>query len=186
MDSLIKKWIDKSTTSDVASCYFCSNIGVVYSGMKPAEIINVSADRFHQCVLLKNQLKFKVIGKKNGNYRLFIYNPASLKATLSKKSVLNHLKKLGYGQVFTLDDYVSTLITKLKHNENFPHEIGFFLGYPAKDVLSFMGLIDLPFVKTMGWRMYGNTYTSELLYQQVKNSKDEFIRYAKQTQKGVC
>lgn len=186
MDTLIKKWVQDSNTSDVASCYFCGNIGVVYSGIKPAEIINVSAEKFNQCILLNTHLKFEVIENKNEKYRLFVYNPTKLEDTLNRKCVLKHLIKLGYSIDFTLNDYVFTLINKLKHNDNFPHEIGFFLGYPTKDVLSFMGIIDLPFAKTMGWRMYGNTKTSEQLYHQVKEAKDEIINYAKQTQKRVC
>jgi hypothetical protein len=186
MDLLMQQWVKHCSTDNVASCYFCGSIGVVYSGMKPAEIINVSSEKLNQCVLLKEHVKFIVLGKKNAKYKLFIYNPEKLEETLNRKNVLNHLRKLGYSKTFSLNDYVSTLILRLKHSEGFPHEIGFFLGYPVKDVLSFMGLIDLPLVKTMGWRMYGNTIISEDLYYQVKKAKDEIINYAKQTQKKVC
>lgn len=131
-------------------------------------------------------MKFVVLEKRSEKYKVFVYNPQKLKETLNRKNILNHLKKLGYSKTFTLNNYVSTLVKRLKSSEDFPHEIGFFLGYPVKDVLSFMGLIDLPFVKTMGWRMYGNTVPSEQLYHQVKIAKEEIISYAKQTQKKVC
>jgi hypothetical protein len=39
---------------------------------------------------------------------------------------------------------------------SFPHEIGIFLGYPLKDVLAFMGEIDLPFACQGPWKIYGN------------------------------
>lgn len=186
MDLFIKQWVKSNTTDNISSCYFCSNIGVVYSGIKPAEIVNVSAEKLNKCNILRKYLNFIVLSKKNDKYKLFIYNPAKLEETLNRKIVLNHLVNLGYSKTFTLDGYIATLIVRLRNSEHFPHEIGFFLGYPVKDVLSFMGLIDLPFVKTMGWRMYGNTKISEQLYHQVKEAKDEIINYAKQTQKIVC
>ena len=39
--------------------------------------------------------------------------------------------------------------------DEFPHEIGFFLGYPTKDVLGFMGMNNLPLVGSGPWKMYG-------------------------------
>ncbi len=186
MDLVIKKWIANSTTTDISSCYFCSNIGVVYLGVKPAEILNVSQAKLTQCILLKKPLRFKILGKKNDKYKLFVYNPKKLEETINNKYTLKYLKQLGYSKHFNLDNYVTTLTNKLKYNHSFPHEIGFFLGYPVKDVLGFMGLTQLPLAKTMGWQMYGNTDSSEQLYYHIKSVKDEILNYAKQTQIKVC
>lgn len=186
MDLFIKQWVEKSAKDNVASCYFCSNLAVVYLGIKPAEIICVSAERLNQCILLRKHVEFIVLSKKDEKYKLFVYNPTKLKETLNKKIVLNYLVKLGYSKTFTLENYIKTLVLRLRNTESFPHEIGFFLGYPTKDVLGFMGMVNLPLVKTMGWRMYGNIQTSEQLYYQVKHAKEEIIHYAKQTQTAVC
>jgi hypothetical protein len=45
-------------------------------------------------------------------------------------------------------------------DDDFPHEIGFFLGYPIKDVFGFMGLCDLPLVGNGPWKMYGKLEAS--------------------------
>jgi hypothetical protein len=185
MDALIREWVEASAAQDVASCFFCGNIGVVYLGVKPAEIIYVSKEKFHRCIRLKHQLEFRVLEKTPEKYKLFVFNRRRLEETLQKKNIQNHLRKLGYGEAFDLDAYVQTLVIRLKGRETFPHEIGFFLGYPVKDVLSFMGLIDLPLVKTLGWRMYGDTRSSEELYHQVKHAKSEIIEYARQAQVRV-
>ncbi|MBP1758183.1 MAG: hypothetical protein H6Q61_432 [Firmicutes bacterium] len=186
MDAFIKEWVEISATDDVASCHFCGNIGVVYLGVKPAEIIHVSREKFHRCTLLRNQLEFRVLEMTQDKIKLFVFHRQRLEEILNKKNIHNHLKKLGYGEEFDLDAYVATLVGRLRSNGIFPHEIGFFLGYPVKDVLSFMGLIDLPLVKTMGWRMYGDTRISEELYYKVKNVKTEIINYAKQTHNNLC
>lgn len=186
MDVFIQQWVRESTTKNIASCYFCSNLGVVYSGIKPAEILCVSEEKRNQCLLLRKQVAFIVLGKKDDKYKLFVYNPTKLEETLNQKTVLPYLIQLGYSEAFTLEKYIQTLVLRLQNNESFPHEIGFFLGYPVKDVLGFMGLVDLPFIKTMGWRMYGNTKTSEQLYYQLKHAKDEILHFSKQTQSVVC
>jgi len=182
MDELIKRWIEASAADDVASSFFCGNIGVVYLGVKPAEIIHVSKEKFQRCILLRHYLEFRFLEKTQEKYKLFIFNRSRLEETLKKRTIHNHLKKLGYDEVYDLDTYVLTLVRKLQSKGAFPHEIGFFLGYPVKDVLSFMGLIDLPLGKTMGWRMYGDTRASEELYYQVRKAKTEIINYAKQAQ----
>lgn len=185
MDTL-KRWIENSTRDDEASCFFCGNIGVVYLGVKPSAIICVSKERLHQCSLLRKHLDFRIFSKTGGKYKIFVFHRRRLEETLSRKNILNHLRRLGYQKNYTLDDYVLTLVKRLRNAEGFPHEIGFFLGYPVKDVLGFMGLLDLPLVKTLGWRMYGNIKVSEQLYYQVKQTKTEIITYAKQTQRRVC
>jgi len=182
MDIFMKQWVKESTTDQIASCYFCSNVGVVYSGVKPAEIISVSEENLKQCSALCHSINYRILGKKEDKYKLFVYHPSLLEETLRNRIVLQSLRKLGYPEAFRLEDYVKTLVNRLQSIEEFPHEIGFFLGYPAKDVLSFMGLIQLPLAKTMGWRMYGDTKTSERVYFQVKHAKEEILHYAKQTQ----
>lgn len=182
MDLFMKQWVKDSTTDQIASCYFCSNVGVVYSGVKPAEIISVSKENLKQCSALCHSINYSIFGKKEGKYKLLVYHPAKLEETLRNKIVLQSLRQLGYPETFHLEDYVNTLVTRLQSSEDFPHEIGFFLGYPVKDVLSFMGFIQLPLAKTMGWRMYGDTKTSEQVYFQIKHAKEEILHYAKQTQ----
>ena len=49
---------------------------------------------------------------------------------------------------------------------DFPHEIGFFLGYPIKDVYGFMGLCELPVAGSGTWKMYGKLESSIALLNE--------------------
>ncbi len=181
----LKTWIDDVIDLDFSSCHFCSSIGTVYLGIKPAEILNVSKERFNKCTLLKNKLKFKVISINNGSYKLFVYSEKELYQTLNKKTVIKYMSRLGYSNCFDLDKYVDTLISKIRSHEEFPHEIGFFLGYPIKDVLGFMGLVNLPLNQGMGWKVYGNLEMSLKYYEEVKTTKDSILDYAIQSQQLI-
>ncbi|BES64656.1 DUF3793 family protein [Gottschalkiaceae bacterium SANA] len=178
MNSFLKNWITGNAQCDYRWCSFCSSIGIVYTGVKPAEIINVSVEQLRRCVMLRDCIEFKVITRRKDQLSIFIFNRESMRRSLSNRYALDHLQKLGYPLEFDVDEYISMLVGKLKGDNLFPHEIGFFLGYPVKDVLGFMNMLNLPHTKTMGWRMYGDTKESEVLYHKVKNAKNEIVEYA--------
>jgi hypothetical protein len=78
---------------------------------------------------------------------------------------LEFLHVLNYPRFSNVDEYLIYLVEKIRFHD-FPHEIGLFLGYPLKDVLGFMGLVTLPYVKTQGWRVYGDEHISDSFYEQ--------------------
>ena len=65
-------------------------------------------------------------------------NEKSMEKVLVNKRCINFLKFVGYSSDYELNDYMDELVFRLQ-SEEFPHEIGVFLGYPLKDVLGFMG-----------------------------------------------
>ena len=85
--------------------------------------------------------------------------------TLNNKKCLNFLKFIGYPSNYNLDEYLNILIDKL-NSDNFPHEIGIFLGYPLKDVVGFMGYGKYKFCKTRYWKVYGDESVSDAVYNK--------------------
>ena len=79
--------------------------------------------------------------------------------------ILNFLKFIGYPSNYDLDEYLNILIDKL-NSDNFPHEIGIFLGYPLKDVVGFMGYGKYKFCKTRYWKVYGDESVSDAVYNK--------------------
>lgn len=174
---MIKSWILNGAKCSHTWRNFCSSVGVVYKGIKPSEIISASKEQYENCEILRNYIEFKIISHSSSKLRLFIYNKQALKKCLDNKHVLKYLVANGYPIEFDVDNYVERLAKRIKEGNDFPHEIGFFLGYPVKDVLGFMNIIDLPHTKTMGWRMYGNTRFSETYYHKVNDAKSEIRSY---------
>ena len=66
------------------------------------------------------------------------------------------LRRLGYPADTKPAAFLDELRRRWRANERMPHEIGFALGYPVKDVLGFMNLVRLPCTGVCGWRIYGN------------------------------
>ncbi|MDU2197214.1 MAG: DUF3793 family protein [Peptostreptococcaceae bacterium] len=156
-------------------------LGPVILGSKPAEILNISGKPnikesklmeiksfFNSC----SKISYKIINTYDGGIRVLFINKTSLSRVFFNKKCINFLKFIGYPSDYNLDSYINMLVDKL-HSEEFPDEIGIFLGYPLKDVLGFMGYGRNKLSATRYWRIYGDPSIS----YEVSNSflKDRAI-----------
>ena len=73
-------------------------------------------------------------------------------------------------QEYKLSAYMNELVVRLQ-SEEFPHEIGIFLGYPLKDVLGFMGYGKYELVEVRNWRIYGDKEISYKVYDNFMRDK---------------
>lgn len=79
-----------------------------------------------------------IFSKKQRRLLVMIYRPALVHAALRHRLSLFTLTNLSYPTSGRLHDMLSFLDTKLALFNTFPHEIGFFLGYPPHDVVGFI------------------------------------------------
>ncbi|RDY28402.1 DUF3793 family protein [Romboutsia weinsteinii] len=155
-------------------------LGPVILGSKPSEIINISGKdiqrheklgEIHKLFDSCSKLTYYVIETLDGGFRILFINEKSLSIVLRNKKCINFLKFLGYPSQSSLSLYVEVLVNKLQ-SEDFPDEIGIFLGYPIKDVIGFMGFGKYDFYKTMAWRIYGDPSVSYEVYNSFIRDKD--------------
>ena len=96
---------------------------------------------------------------------LLIYSPTLLSAALSDRKVQQRLTQIGYPDI---QDY-KTLLNHLKkrfcYSNEFPHEVGFFLGYPPEDVIGFID--NRNSYKICGqWKVYSNEDRAAALFEE--------------------
>lgn len=149
-------------------------LGPVLMGSKPCEIISVpfhdasrdiKIDEINMYFSKCKKVEHVVIDKENKGYKILFINREALEEKLSCKKSQNFLKYLDYPKDINVDSCLQHLIEKLK-GEDFPDEIGIFLGYPIKDVVGFMGYGNYSFHNTKYWRVYGDPKPSEDLYDK--------------------
>ena len=168
----IQKLIQSAThTKEISN--FIEQIGSTIVGVKPACLISVGSK---ECIKLcgthfaaTGSVRCAIVKKAQGRKQLFIYHCECIKAVLDNPENRRYLYALGYPEAGEVDQYVQVLIRKIR-SAQFPHEIGIFFGYPLKDVCGFMGA-EIPYRKTMGWRMYGDTRASEKIYNQYRHAR---------------
>ena len=88
-----------------------------------------------------------------GKALIYVYRPRKLERDLNNQTAAYILKERGYKG--RSSQCIRHLICRLREAEEFPHEIGLFLGYPSEDVKGFIE--DPSACKCVGhWKVYGN------------------------------
>ena len=154
-------------------------LGAVILGSKPAEIINVPGSKEDKKIKLSqieaffsncSRITYRIITTHDGGKRVLFINEKSMEKVLVNKRCINFLKFVGYSSDYELNDYMDELVFRLQ-SEEFPHEIGVFLGYPLKDVLVFMGYGKNELVEVKNWRIYGDKEISYEVYNNFMRDK---------------
>lgn len=87
-------------------------------------------------VLEKKGISLRVL-ERRGKTFLYIYRRSELNRILQDESVWKILNSCGYKN-YSIDSSLSYLEERMRLESRVPDEIGLFLGYPPKDVESFM------------------------------------------------
>jgi hypothetical protein len=154
---------------------------------KPANLINV-LDRDLPCnrnifdlwskhgsrLFAMSDIRALELRQRDGRLLVLIYHPETLDGVLQQHIVKKTLAGLGY-QYADLADALAHLKTRMSEH-GFPHEIGFFLGYPLKDVLAFMGLVDLPLAANGPWKIYGKLEKSLTLVDTHNRAREQILK----------
>lgn len=98
---------------------------------------------------------------------LYLYRPLRLQKDLSDTFAAEILKKHGYPTT-QASACLATLIGKIRHLEDFPHEIGLFLGYPPEDVYGFIENKACKYKCSGCWKVYGDAELAQKRFEQYK------------------
>jgi len=155
---------------DCLTAHLMLECAEVLAGVKPANLISISnrpqlcGRNLYQLWQLHHgeittrlaDLNIMVLQTKEKAMLLLCYNKVQLERHLAHAGIRTLLHKSGYDAGASTDALLEKLCRRIKENDAFPHEIGLFIGYPAKDVAAFMGLVKLPFACQCLWKIYGN------------------------------
>ena len=107
---------------------------------------------------------------------VFIYHPGLLKNALSQDAVQRALTSMGYPAGKDVQALLSALRRRFHESDEFPHEIGFFLGYPPEDVIGFIECrMDC---KLCGqWKVFGDAEQAAALFDEYARCKRTLLRH---------
>ena len=98
---------------------------------------------------------------------LYLYRPKRLRRDLQEGEAGSILEELGY-PLESESRCLAKLWEKLRSCEDFPHEIGFFLGYPVSDVLGFIREGASKAKCTGFWQVYGDEAAARKTFDRYK------------------
>lgn len=115
-------------------------------------------------------IQIKKLNQYDDKSLLYIYRPCFVLKHLQDVNIQKHLANLDYPN--NLEDMLSFLQLRMKEN-GFPHEIGYFLGYPFADVQGFM--CNQPCIFSGYWKVYQNPDETKLLFQRYQKCIDCYL-----------
>lgn len=91
---------------------------------------------------------------------IYLYRPAQLRSDIQNESARKIFEEKGYPKG-SPDRFILHLMQELKKGQEFPHEIGLFLGYPPEDVRGFIENQAHNQKCTGCWKVYGDVDSAE-------------------------
>ena len=159
---------------------FLAQCGPVVLGKKPSALFPVPNGSFRDlaCLAKFYKLQCKLLAKRERTSLVLLYSPQLLKAALAEPRSAGYLQKLGY----PVSDGLRALLRNLQGrmaDGPFPHEVGFFLGYPYEDVTGFIENSGTCCKISGKWKVYGDTDHAQSLFKEFRNCGDLFKEYIK-------
>lgn len=107
---------------------------------------------------------------------VLIYNRRLLTDVLSDKGNRAFLIANGYNIEAQINSDLDTLEEHMMKSEEFPHEIGIFLGYPLEDVLGFVLHKDTYCKHNGYWKVYGDVNKAKVIFDSYERYKNYLLK----------
>ena len=152
------------------------NCAPTLAGIKTASLFTCPFDSREELLNSVRQLNRRLSPKGlrllplrfSGNKALiYLYRPAKLRSDLADGGAEALLSCRGYN-TSSCEKCVVQLAKKLRCQEDFPHEIGLFLGYPAEDVSGFIENRACGYKCVGCWKVYGDENAARKKFAQYK------------------
>ena len=153
------------------------------SGIKIANIFTYQYDSkkelekkisSYNSILNCRNINVSVIKYYNNKAIVYVYNKKELENYLSDDEVSEFLENYGY-KFKNTDESIKLLKIRMQYAENFPHEIGIFLGYPLIDINGFIKNYGKNSLYTGYWKVYHNKNEAIKIFDNYNKCRDFYI-----------
>ncbi len=156
----------------MSECSFVNYCAPTLAGIKTGSLFSCDCTsknelileiRQYNKILVPKGLKLLPVRLQNNKALIYLYRPDMLKSDLNDSLAAYLLKSCGYN-LENCNCCVVQLVKRLQENDNFPHEIGLFLGYPPEDVYGFIKNPRQGCKYTGTWKVYGDVYKAKQIF----------------------
>ncbi|MBR1708586.1 MAG: DUF3793 family protein [Clostridia bacterium] len=116
-------------------------------------------------------IRLDLIPSANGRYLCYLYRPAQLQLLLSSPEIRAFLTEQDYNEDTPI---LPCLYQRLSIHEEFPHEIGIFLGYPLSDVKAFIENRGYNCLCCGCWKVYSNVADARAQFDRCKKCTRQY------------
>ena len=153
----------------------------VISGIKISNLLTIPAKSLRELsvVLKKTELSFRILYPGRERLVILIYREAKLREYLAREEVMAFIYKCGYetsdiSKIFPV--FVKRYMRYMELKQDFPHELGLFLGYPIEDVEGFIKENGKNYLYSGYWKVYKDTELKISLFKDYESVQTEIVR----------
>ena len=153
----------------------------VISGIKISNLLTIPAKSLRELsvVLKKTELSFRILYHGRERLVIRIYREAKLREYLAREEVMAFIYKCGYetsdiSKIFPV--FVKRYMRYMELKQDFPHELGLFLGYPIEDVEGFIKENGKNYLYSGYWKVYKDTELKIRLFKDYERVQTEIVR----------
>ncbi len=153
--------------------------GNMFSCTYPSEdALKAEIDRING-ILNPKGIYSMVLRQHEGHALVYVFRPKALEEIFRNQTAVSLLTQRGY-QDLRLQPCLCELMRKLQENQEFPHEVGLFLGYPPEDVCGFIENKACN-QKCVGcWKVYGDAAAAQKTFARYKKCTDIYCSQLEQ------
>ena len=153
----------------------------VISGIKISNLLTIPAKSLRElsAVLKKTELSFRILYPGRERLVILIYRDTELKEYLEREEVMAFIYKCGYetsdiSKIFPV--FVKRYMRYMELKQDFPHELGLFLGYPIEDVEGFIIENGKNYLYSGYWKVYKDAELKIRLFKNYERVQTEIVR----------
>ena len=153
----------------------------VIVGIKISNLLTISAKRLKElsAILRKTNLSFRVIYPGRERLVILIYKEEELREYLEREEIKAFIRKCNYkssdiNQIFPV--FIKRYMKYMELKQDFPHELGVFLGYPIEDVEGFIINNGKNYLHSGYWKVYKDAEAKIRLFKSYEKVQTEIVR----------
>jgi len=153
----------------------------VISGIKISNLLTIPVKNLKElsAVLKKTELSFRILYPGRERLVILIFREAKLREYLAREEVMAFIYKCGYetsdiSKIFPV--FVKRYMRYMELKQDFPHELGLFLGYPIEDVEGFIKENGKNYLYSGYWKVYKDTELKIRLFKDYERVQTEIVR----------
>ena len=153
----------------------------VISGIKISNLLTILAKSLRELsvVLKKTELSFRILYPGRERLVILIYRETELKEYLEREEVMAFIDECGYetsdiSKIFPV--FVKRYMRYMELKQDFPHELGLFLGYPIEDVEGFIKENGKNYLYSGYWKVYKDAELKIRLFKNYEKVQTEIVR----------
>lgn len=150
------------------------------AGLKISNMLSIDADLYDQVVAILNEtdIGYYILRQTKEKIILLLYQEEQMQMYFSRPDIREFLISFGYTN-FEIKELLTAFgkryCANMERGDDFPHEMGIFLGYPLEDVEGFIKNRGKNFLYTGYWKVYEDMQKKVQIFQKFEHAKEFMV-----------